>query len=86
MTAATITELLTDVHDPTVEEVILEASNGETYVSKKFGKVRHAMATFLEDMEAHSIPISCVVSGRTVTIHSDSITDKAIALRLRGLK
>lgn len=85
MTAATITSLL-EVNDPTVEVVILTASDAETYVSKKFGTVRGVQATIMEDAGALSLPLSCDVSGGTVTINCTGLTDLKVCLTLYGDK
>ena len=83
MTAATITSLL-EVNDPTVEVVILTASDTETYISKKFGTVLGVQATIMEDAGALSLPLSCDVSGGTVTINCTGLTDLKVCLTLYG--
>lgn len=83
MTAATITSLL-EVNDPTVEVVILTASDTETYTSKKFGTVLGVQATIMEDAGALSLPLSCDVSGGTVTINCTGLTDLKTCLTLYG--
>jgi len=85
MTAATVTDRL-ETNDPTVECVVLTASDAETYVSKKFGTVTHVQATIMEDAGALSIPLSCDVSGGTVTINATGLSDLKVALTLRGRK
>lgn len=83
MTAATITTQIVS-HEPNHEYVVLTATDGETYVSKKFATVLAAFATPMEDMGAVLTPVSLAVSTKTVTIHWDSVTDKKLALHLVG--
>lgn len=90
MTAADITERI-EVNDPTKEVVVLTATDAETYISRKFATVKGVQATLMEDTGAGSIPLSCAVSGGTVTIHctdgaSDVLTDKKVCLTLYGKK
>jgi len=85
MTAATVTARL-EVNDPTVEVVVVTASDTETYVSKKFGVVRAVQATIMEDAETLSIPLSCDVSGATVTINATGLSDLKVCLTLYGDK
>ena len=62
------------------EMVVLEASDGETYVSKLSTPVAaFACANVDDDGE-----INCVISGRTVTINAAGMTDKRIALLIKG--
>ena len=83
MTAATITSRL-EVNDPTVEVVILTATDTETYVSKKFGTVLGVQATIMEDAGALSLPLSCDISGGTVTINCTGLTDLKTCLTIYG--
>lgn len=85
MTAATVVELL-DINDPTCEEVILTASDTNTYVSKVFGSLRCGLAQFMENTSTLSIPLSLGISGNTVTINCTGLSSKKVALRLRGFK
>jgi len=85
MTAATVTEKL-ETNDPTVEVVILTASNANTYVSKKFGVVKGAQATIFEDAGTVTYPVSCAVSGATVTLHCDELSSQKVCLTLYGRK
>ena len=85
MTAATITSLL-EVNDPTVEVVILTATDAETYVSKKFGTVLGVQATIMEDAATLSLPLSCGVSAGTVTINCTGLSDLKVCLTLYGRK
>jgi len=85
MTAATITERL-EVNDPVIEVVILTASDTNTYVSRKFGEVKGAIATIMEDAGALSIPLSLDVSGATVTINCTGLSSLKVCLTLYGRK
>ena len=85
MTAATVTARL-ETNNPCEEVVILTVTDTETYVSKKFGKVRGLQATFMEDMATISLPLSCDVSGATVTFNCTGVTDKLVCLTLYGDK
>lgn len=83
MTAATITEQL-EVNDPNVEVVMLTISDTETYVSKKFGKVKAVNFAFNEDMGALAVVPGFAISGSTVTFHCTGVTDKKVCLTLYG--
>lgn len=85
MTAATITSQL-EINDPTVEVVILTVTDAETYVSKKFGTVLGVQATLMEDAGALTIPLSCGISGGTVTINATGLSDLLVCLTLYGRK
>lgn len=85
MTEATVTTRL-NVNSPLKEVVVLTFTNEETYVSKKFGKVIAVQATLNEDTDALTFPVSCVISGGTVTIYCDGVTDKKVCLTLYGNK
>ena len=85
MTAATVTDRV-EINDPTKEVVVLTASDTNTYVSKKFGTVRAVQATLMEDTTTLSIPISCDVSGATVTINCTGLSTQKVCLTLYGRK
>ena len=85
MTAATITDRF-EVNDPVKEAVVLTFSDGETYVSRKFATLIAVQATLMEDTGALTYPVSCVISGGTVTIHCEGVTDKKVCLVLYGRK
>ncbi|KKL90974.1 hypothetical protein LCGC14_1899400 [marine sediment metagenome] len=85
MTAATVTERL-EVNDPVTEVVILTATDADTYVSKKFGIVKGAQATIMEDAGALTIPLSLGISGATVTINCTGLSALKICLTLYGRK
>ena len=82
MTAATVTNRL-EVNDPTMEVVQLTVTDGETYVSKKFGAITAAVATGNEDVDAD---LNVSFSGGTATINYASQTDKKVTLVLWGRK
>ena len=85
MTAATIT-LRLEGNNPSEEVVVLTASDGNTYVSKKFGKVTAVQATIMEDTTTLSIPLSPAISGATVTIHCTGLSSDKVCLTLYGSK
>lgn len=62
------------------ECVILEVSDGETYQSRLSAPVL-ALATANVDDDGE---INCVISGRTITINAAGMTDKKIALLIKG--
>ncbi len=82
MTEATVIERLFN-SDPTSEVVRLEVTDGETYISKKFGTITGAIASGNEDQDAH---INVTFSGGTATINYAAMTDKDITLQLWGRK
>ncbi len=85
MAAATVTDRL-ETNDPTVEVVVLTASDTNTYVSKKFATVRGVQATIMEDTATLSIPLSLDVSGGTVTINCTGLSSDKVCLTLYGRK
>lgn len=85
MVAATVTTRL-EVNDSTKEVVVLTASDTNTYVSKKFGTVTGVQATIMEDASTLSIPLSCGVSGGTVTINCTGLSSLKVCLTLYGRK
>lgn len=85
MTAADVTSRL-EVNDPTIEVVILTVTDAETYVSKKFATVLGVQATIMEDAGALSLPLSCDISGGTVTINCTGLSDLLVCLTLYGRK
>lgn len=76
-----------EVNDPVTEVVTVIATDGETYVSKKFGSVLAVQATLNADSEANmAVPLSCAISGSTVTIHGTGLSDLLVCLTLYGRK
>lgn len=62
------------------EMVVLEVTDAETYVSKLSVPVA-AFATANVDDDGE---INCTISGRTITINAAGMTDKRIALLIKG--
>jgi len=85
MTEATVTTRL-EVNDPVSEVVLLTVTDGETYISKKFGTVVAVQATFNEDQGSLTYPISCAISSGTVTLHCEGLSDQKVCLTLHGHK
>jgi len=85
MAAATVTTRL-DVNNPVEEVVVLTASDTNTYVSKKFGKVTAAQATLMEDTATLSLPLSLAISTATVTINCTGLSSQKVCLTLYGNK
>jgi hypothetical protein len=85
MTTATVTTYC-EVNDPTREVVVLTVSSGETYVSRKFGTVTSALATFNEASGVTATDFYVGFSGSTVTITNAGVTDKLMTLELTGRK
>lgn len=80
MTAADLTTNL-EINDPTKEVVVLTASEGETYISKKFGTITAAQATA---NVACGTAVAVTFSGATATISGTGITDILMTLTLYG--
>ena len=83
MTEATVTDRL-EINDPTKEVVVVTATDTNTYISKKFGVVTGVQATIMEDAGSLSIPISCGVSGATVTLNCTGLSALKVCLELFG--
>ena len=85
MTAATITTKVTQLLAE--DNVVLTASDGETYVTR-LSSVVGAHVSVNEDVNglatATMIRPSVAISGRTITIHADGLTDKKVFLTVRG--
>ena len=82
MAAATITNRLEN-NDPTCEVVQLTVTDGETYVSRKFGTITAAIATGNSDVDAD---LNVEFSGATATINWAGQTDKLLTLVIWGRK
>lgn len=77
MTAATETNYL-QIPNPNMEVVQLTVSDGETWTSKKFAKVTHAVVSGNEDVDAH---VNAVTAGTgVVTINYAGASDKKVTL------
>jgi hypothetical protein len=85
MTEATVTDRI-EINDPTKEVVLLTATDTNTYVSKKFASIRAVQATICEDAGALSIPLSCGISGGTVTINATGLSALKVCLTIYGNK
>ncbi len=85
MTAATITEYV-EVNNPTEEVVVLTADDTQTFVSKKFATVTGVQATIMEDATTLTIPLSCGISGATVTLNCTGLSALKVCLTLYGRK
>ena len=85
MTEATIT-YNAEINDPTREVVQLTVSSGETYISKKFGTVKTAIATLNEASGVTATELLATISGATVTITSTGLADKLLTLEITGYK
>lgn len=66
------------------ELVLVTASDGETLTAQKLSKVSAVRATLMEDTDALSIPLSCALSSKTVTIHCTGLTDKKVLVEFIG--
>lgn len=84
MAAATVT---TRLRDPVLEEenVILTVTDGETYVTDMSDPLI-VQITSAEDMGSETNSASYSISGRTITIYADGVTDKLMALTIKGYK
>lgn len=81
MAAATVNYRLVNA-DPNYEVVQLDASDGETYTSQKFGVVNHAVLTLNDDSDAAH---NAVTDGTgVVTININGGSDVACTLVLYG--
>ena len=82
MTAADVATKFDSV--PLVEEnVILTVTDGETYTSR-LGNPLLVQITSAEDMGAETNSASYSISGRTITIYADGVSDKLMALTIKG--
>jgi len=85
MTAATISTRIPTFSTKN-EMVVLEATDGETFESEKFGTVDWARATLMEDGGTSlSIPCSVAISGAEVTVHCNGMSDKDVLLELGSI-
>jgi hypothetical protein len=80
MADATITRKI-QTADPSYEVVVLTATDGETYTSRKFNSIKAAQATGNEDVDAY---LNVTYSGAVVTINYDGQTDKLVTLQIWG--
>jgi Tfp pilus assembly protein FimT len=81
MTAATLT---TRFEGHLAEEnVNLTVTDGETFVSK-LSTPLFCHITSSEDMGAETNSASYTISGRTITIYADGVTDKLMTVTVKG--
>jgi len=80
MADATVTRVVQTAL-PTVEVVVLTATDGETYTSRKFNTILGATISSNGDIDAH---INVTYSGAVATINWDGQTDKVCTLVLYG--
>lgn len=80
MTAATVTKRF-ETQSPGIEVVQLTLTDGETYVSRKFGTILAAVVSGNEDNDAH---INVTFSGQTATVNYASMSDELVTLVLYG--
>lgn len=85
MAAATITTKLLS-NDSGKENVVLTATDTNTYVSNKFLKVNGVKGTLMEDTASLSIPLSFGISANTVTINCTGLSSQKVFLTLYGNK
>jgi len=82
MTAATTTTSY-DSTPMAEEHVRLTVTDGETFISK-LSSVEFCHITCAEDMASLDNSPSYTVSGRTITIYADGVTDKLMAVSVFG--
>lgn len=84
MAAATITKRI-PTFNTGEEHVVLTVTDGETFVSEKFGLAVDAVDfCFNEDMGALAVVPGFAISGTTITFHCTGVTDKLVSVRLKG--
>ena len=87
MTDADINEKVYEwVHAPYMEVVQLEASNDESYTSRKFKTVLAAIATTNGDVGSQATETAVTISGQTVTLRNSNLSDTNVTLVLFGKK
>ena len=73
-----------ETHVPTEEVVQLEATDGETYTSKKFSKVYAAVACCNENSVQTAVSVITTGTTGVITINWDGCTDKDMTLIIKG--
>ncbi len=81
MASADVTRVV-QTADSAEEVVVLTASDGETYTSRKFSTIQSASATLNNTSGTQSISAS--FGSGTAAIHSEGIVDQLVTLVLRG--
>lgn len=66
------------------ELVLVTASDGETLEAQKLGTVTVVRATLMEDTATLSLPLSCALSGSTVTLHCTGLSDVKVLVEFIG--
>ena len=85
MTAASLVTYL-DINNPIKEVVLVTATTGYTYTSKKFGTVLGGHATLNEDSGTLTIPLGLAITGNVVVIHATGLAGEQVCLELYGRK
>ena len=80
MAEATIIER-SDTFVPGLEVVTLTATDGETYICKKLGRITAVCVSGNADNDAH---INATWSGTTVTVNYAGQTDQTVSLAIFG--
>jgi len=80
MAAATVLRVI-ESPDPTEEVVVLTASDGETYLTRKYTTIQAASVKSNYNTDSH---INVTFSGATATINWNGQTDKMCTLTLWG--
>jgi hypothetical protein len=83
MTAVTVSKRVPS-YVPSIEAVVVTATDGYTFTSEKFKTVDAVQATLMEDTDSLSIPLSCAISDNVVTIHCTGLSAKKVSLMLMG--
>ena len=81
MVAADVTNSIEGL-PPGKEVVLLEATDGDEYTSRKFDIIRVAVATSNTNEDAH---LNVTFSGKTATINYEGVTDNIVTLTLYGV-
>jgi len=82
MAVATVTRRI-QTNNPNSEAAVLTLSDGETYVSQKFGTITAAIASGNQDNDAH---INVTYTGGTATVNYDGMTNQLVTLKIWGIK
>jgi len=85
MTEVTLVDTI-EIVNPTEEVVVVTATDTNTYISRKFGAVRAVQATIMSDVANLSLPLSCGISGSTVTLNCTGLSADTVCLTLYGYK
>ena len=81
MTAATVTSRFE--HVMAEEHVNVTLTDGETFVSK-LSVPEFCHITEAEDMTTETHSVSYTISGRTITVYADGVTDKLMTISVFG--